>query len=494
MKALSAFADRVRGSTLKSKGRVVSEVQEHNAKEHSPAQVRARDVADITAQLRLMFPQLSQSAITGVLSELLKMYPNCSRNQLSDLAMSSLLEVRLMRDQPRHASLPGMEEDLVPGMVHDSSKDLRAFPTPRKQTSSIMIELDSCLANMFLVPDYARGCCLHELRRILEQVSSEPQGLLAGHSAEYFSKPEFEKVVGRYPPAIALLCLAGFKEEFGNDGGKTFTFVGDPRSESFSAVLSTLQRLTAEESLSPVDLEETDQATVQDLDEIVDCGSPIAAQVEHRGETVALSRKPSRLTALPPISDYSSAKKGSKTGMSKSKSTITAQDGMETSPPARSTTKSLAANWGFTRPGPGNCITNQSARPQEQRKTPTDFEVLMQKALDGTNLHRAQKGLAPLTSLRCPAEGPSLTNAAAVPDDTWTGDVVTIPDDDLTNPNFADDESVPRPKVAKGTWTAEPESEKKVLKGSHGVPSIFSGKGKLRVAKARREKQTARRD
>merc|ERR1719453_629627 len=99
------------------------------------------------------------------------------------------------------------------------------------------------------------GPCLREIRKILQQIATEPQGFCARNFVQYSSKPQFEKLVGRYPPAVTLLCLAGFKEEAGNESGRTFAFVGDPRSERFFAVLTTLQRLTAEEPpLVPIDL------------------------------------------------------------------------------------------------------------------------------------------------------------------------------------------------------------------------------------------------
>jgi len=347
--------------------------------------------------------------------------------------------------------------------------------------------LDRCLANMFTIPDHAMGPCLREIRKILQQIATEPQGFCARNFVQYSSKPQFEKLVGRYPPAVTLLCLAGFKEEAGNASGSSrrLAFVGDPKSDSFFAVLTTLQRLTAEEPpLVPIDLDDPES---ESSDEIVHCGTPSRTQEE----IVSFSRKPCRLTTLPPISDSSHTKKHADQSMKsnpsnmileKSKSAITSKE------QNASKTKSLAANWGVVRPGPGNGTGQQSARPPllsstEQCKSTTDFDVLVQKALDGTNLHRAKKGLAPLTTLRCSTEESSCTGVTET-DDVWTGDVVTIPDDSWTQPNVTDKDWIPKPVVSEGRWTAEVDSEKQV-KQSHNVPAIFSGKGKLRGSKAR---------
>jgi hypothetical protein len=492
-KALSAFADRVRGTSGKPKDQVIQEVPNRNVTNRAHAHALERDTADITAQLQLMFPQLSEKAIDGVISELLKMYPHCSHNQLADLATSSLLEVRLMREQPQCAPVSAMEEDLVPGMISDLPTQSKADPSRAPpQQGSVMAELDRCLANMFKIPDHAMGPCLREIRKILQQIAAEPQGFCARHFAEYSSKPQFEKLVGRYPPAVALLCFAGFKEESGNERGlTTFVFVGDHKSVNFTAVLTTLQRLTAEEApLVPIDLDEADP--VEDVDEIVDCGSPSPTQVQQESDAVAFNqgrpdanRKPCRLTTLPPLSDSSSAKKQRAQPSKKTSSAV--ETSRSTTAPLQSS-KSLAANWGVIRPAQGNGIAPQSTRPAllsstEQNKATTDFDVLVQRALDGTNLHRAKKGLAPLTSLRCSAEESSLTCASGEADDVWTGDVVTIPDDNWTSPNDAEKKTIRKPAVTDGKWTADLDSEKKVA-NSHSIPAIFSGKGKLRGSKA----------
>jgi len=566
-KALSAFAERVRG-VASLKRRKAQRV--HDANEHSFPCPLEKDKAEITAQLQLMFPQLTQNAISGVLSELLNMYPNCSPNQLVDLATSSLLEVRLRRAQTQtHIAIV---EDVVPGMVQDDSNAISApnnHQHMRLSTKKGFIEdLDYCLANMFMIPEPAMAPCMAELKRILQKVAAEPNGLYARDFAQYSSSPQFMRLVGRYQPAVALLCLAGFEEEGGGENGrKIISFIGDSTSEAFTAVLATLQGVTEEKPSTVQDMNETGQSTVQDAQEIVSRESLGPTQHEQRDGANSLTRKPSRLTQLAPLPDLRSGAarrnicnaafldnastppqgraddivdlgssaarrnicnaafvdnasappqgraddivdlRGSAArrnicnaaflenastpsqgraddivhlSSSAARRNICNAAFLEnaSTPPQRRAddieqTSSFAANWGVAKPA--------LLSSKEQCQDTTNFELLLQKALDGTNLHRAKKGLAPLTSLRSSSE-------------LAEEDIVTIPASNPTNPKL--DDGWTKPAVSEGTWTAQPEKVKKA-KPSHAVPAIFSGKAKLRGAKgakaptAHREKQVA---
>jgi hypothetical protein len=399
-----------------------------------------------------------------------------------------------MRAQPQAQIVPAIAQDIVPGMVEDDSNNLGCDDqqTGVSRHTGVMDELDACLAKMFMIPEPAMGPCMLELRRILQQGAAEPKSSYACQFAQYSMQPQFRQLVGQYQPAVALLCLAGFKEDFSNDGGKRFSFVGDPKSKEFSAVLNTLQRLTADQpSQEPKDLDEISSTS---------CESLVQVGETQKDAPPALSRKPSRLA---PLSDQAFVKKqrnqksASKVSVSKSGSTTShgrAGDVAQPASPSRhmKKTNSLAANWGVVaKPASASCGTNQPTRPallssKEQCKDTTDFDVLVKKALDGTNLHRAKKGLAPLTSLRCSSEETCINSTGNEADDEWTGDVVTIPEDNWTNPRA--DDSRTRPRVSEGTWTTPPapapaSALPNKAKASHSVPAIFSGKAKLRSSK-----------
>eukprot|EP00746_Dinoflagellata_sp_MGD_P009131 gnl/MRDRNA2_/MRDRNA2_118453_c0_seq1.p1 gnl/MRDRNA2_/MRDRNA2_118453_c0~~gnl/MRDRNA2_/MRDRNA2_118453_c0_seq1.p1 ORF type:complete len:489 (-),score=90.94 gnl/MRDRNA2_/MRDRNA2_118453_c0_seq1:268-1734(-) len=458
LKALSAFANRVRSSSVKTKNRASREVQGPNDRDR-PAHVLVRMTSDITAKLQLMFPQLPQCTIDGVLTQLLKIYPNCSDNQLADLATSSLLEVQSMRVHRQSEITPATQADVIPGMVQDDSDNL-ASAAVRKLTeqsrvsrqNSFMRELDDGLAKLFMIPRTAMSTCVSELIRVLQQVASQPNGEYECKFAQYSSNSGFVQLVWQYQPVAALLCIAGFKEEFDRDGGKTLTFVGDKTSERLSAVLAALQRLTAEEfTMAPTDVDETCQLKVQDVDDIPSCESQDQVQDEQQDVALSFVHKPSRLPPLPPLSSH--------------------QTSLYVSPGKLYALKKQRSHRALRGAG-------------EHRKDGSkNFESLLQNALYGTNLHRAKKGLAPLTSLHCSSEDTSMSSVYDDPNDARIGDAVTIPERNLTDPTL-DDVLTDRPAVWTGNWTTQQASPK----APHSVPDVTS----TNVFRAARTKENCR--
>lgn len=231
----------------------------------------SRGTAGIAARLSQMFTTLPEDTIHGVLSELFRANPNCSRNELADLAVTALLDMGLGSGEPqsmacfepanaggatsRSASPRDSSSQIpTPGRSrspanHEAQEDVGCGHEERFEATAINDaehfwgELDELLANLLGLPDGELGICISTMVGILGRISAEPNNVKLRRLR--LGNQRFAAEVGRHEPAVLLLRYAGF-EDLKDSGESCLVFHGTPESPSFLSVYEALLGLAEE--------------------------------------------------------------------------------------------------------------------------------------------------------------------------------------------------------------------------------------------------------
>lgn len=276
--------------------------------------MRGEGTAEIAARLAAMFTTIPQDTIQGVLSELFRASPHCSREELADAAVNALLDMGApgggaCTDQTPQAitcfsprvtgpnvaqpalSLPegdadgdGMKPGSVSGSaVADDATDLSDDPdnddAPLTGSSGNLDELlDACLAGVLSLPDEAIPPCVQTLGSALERIAQDPGNLKVRRLR--LSNTKFVSAIGQHEAAVELLRLAGFEDDGADSGDPALVFrVADPAAcAGFCRVREAVQSI-AEDLCHPL------------------AATASRASPSSSGYTVAAPSAPSRISA-----------------------------------------------------------------------------------------------------------------------------------------------------------------------------------------------------
>lgn len=193
--------------------------------------MRAGGVADIAARLATMFPSLPQDTIQGVLSELFRASPHCSREELADAAVNALLDMGVAGgtggDAPQsitcfspRASGPRAEEEGVdPALI-----DVDAAEAADQEGPNVVLDeagdacmddfdelFDASLAGVLGLPEDSISACVQTLCAVLDRIAQDPGNLKVRRLR--MNNAKFQQAIGQHEPAIELLAFAGFEDD-----------------------------------------------------------------------------------------------------------------------------------------------------------------------------------------------------------------------------------------------------------------------------------------
>eukprot|EP00933_Yihiella_yeosuensis_P071383 TRINITY_DN7958_c3_g1_i1.p1 TRINITY_DN7958_c3_g1~~TRINITY_DN7958_c3_g1_i1.p1 ORF type:complete len:574 (+),score=90.77 TRINITY_DN7958_c3_g1_i1:98-1819(+) len=245
----------------------------------SSSEFRNGGVASIAARLSEMFPGLPAETVQAVVSELFRSDPRCSRQELADRALASLLQLgskpstasaagssrtgdavepqttSVTSFAPVRCGTAGESETLAPSgssasssaSVSSASGD-EAFvdQTLKHDCEQEYIILDEHLAELLALPDATLRTCFSTLGSVLDRIAKQPEETKFRQLKK--NNHRFSAEVGCHEPAMAMLLLAGFQEAV-LDGEPVIVFSGDPSSsKSFQnvqeAIHAALESLT----------------------------------------------------------------------------------------------------------------------------------------------------------------------------------------------------------------------------------------------------------
>lgn len=396
----------------------------------------SKGTAGIAARLSQMFTTIPEDTIHGVLSELFRANPNCSRNELADLAVTALLEMGLGNGEPQSiVCFEPAKAGRPPSRSVSPSVETQQVPTPSRSRSpakdaevdldrevhseeigdvialsdseDFWGELDELLANLLGLSDDALGTCINTMVGILGRISADTENMKVRRLR--LANQRFETEVGQHQPALLLLRYAGF-EDLHESGDACLIFNGSPESPAFLAVYDALKGL-GEEFPAPG----TSVASGGK-------GKPKA----HPAANKASAARPSAALHLQARNE----RKGHIADLTEER--LRDPRGFRERARARGAGNRVVTNI-TQRPGPSSATTNRRSRHfnladidrmrvqdeiantpsyaedyvRNRQRTPAtsygelvsrsyDFELIARQALDGTNAYRARKGLAPL--------------------------------------------------------------------------------------------------
>jgi len=381
-------------------------------------------VASISARLAEMFPGLPGDTVQAVVSELFRADSGCSRQQLADKSLATLLEIANSTGQPQAVTSfeppsPGSpspsprfgedqeqrEEPCVMCVLRTTARVLVGCicKDGQSQEAACYQLLDTQLAELLALPESELRTCVYTLNSVLARIAEAPK-------EEKFrrlrrSNARFTAEVGRHESAVALLLHAGFHED-SPDGEAVLVFNQDPKSPAFARIQQALQ--AAAESLLLPDSAEAQAPKSAAVPRRVPAASSLDPERELRRQRVAALTE-QRLQDPRGFREDTARRR-------RAANRVVGGAVQQRPPTAEGSAQPARRAQHFTLSDVDRLrvqeeISNTPNYAEEYRQTNQatpagnysllvarsyDPELLARQALDGTNRYRASQGLVPL--------------------------------------------------------------------------------------------------